>query len=151
MMDLVVTDTTPLIALDRVGHLHLLPTLFDVHAPPAVVSEFGRRPAWLHEHPAPDPSRVAVLLEALDLGEAEAVALAESYPDAQLLIDEQKGRRMARSLNLRVTRTAGILLTAKSAGLVSHVQPLLDALADEHGLHLSAALRSATLREAGEG
>ena len=105
---------------------------------------------WLHEHPAPDPSRVAALREVLDLGEAEAIALAESYPDAQPLIDERKGRRMARSLNLRVIGTAGVLLTAKSAGLVSHVRPLLDALINDHGLHLSVALRSAILREAGE-
>lgn len=131
-MELVVTDTTPLIALDRAGHLHLLPALFDVTAPPAVVSEFGQRPSWLREH------------------EAEAIALAEALPNARLLIDERRGRRIARSLNLRVTGTAGVLLVAKGAGLISHVRPLLDALIDDHGLHLSAALRSATLREAGE-
>lgn len=85
-MELVVTDTTPLIALDRVGHLHLLPALFDVIAPPSVVSEFGRRPPWLREHSVPNPSRVTALLETLDLGEAEAIALAESLPGARLLI-----------------------------------------------------------------
>ncbi|MDT0630238.1 DUF3368 domain-containing protein [Rubrivirga sp. S365] len=149
-MDLVVTDTTPLIALDRVGHLYLLPALFDVVAPPTVVSEFGRRPPWLRERPVPDPSRVTALLETLDRGEAEAIALAESLPNARLLIDERKGRRVATSLNLRVTGTAGVLLAAKGANLVPHVRPLFDALVDDRGLHLSTALRLATLREAGE-
>lgn len=43
-----------------------------------------------------------------------------------------------------------MLLAAKGAGLVPQVRPLLDALVDDHGLHLSAALRAAILREAGE-
>lgn len=43
-----------------------------------------------------------------------------------------------------------MLLAAKGEGLIPNVRPLLDALIDDHGLHLSAALRSATLREAGE-
>ena len=150
-MDLVVTDTTPRIALDRGGRLYLLPALFDVIAPPAVVSEFGQRPPWLHERSVSNPARVAELLETLDRGEAEAIALAETVPDARVLIDERKGRRVARSLNLRVTGTAGVLLAAKKAGLILHVRPLLDALIDDHGLHLSDALRLATLHEAGEG
>ena len=149
-MDLVVTDTTPLIALDRSGHLGLLPALFEVHAPPAVVSEFGRRPPWLYERSAPDASRVAALRETLDPGEAQAIALAETYPNVRLLIDERKGRRVARSLGLRVVGTAGVLLIAKTRGLIPRVGPVLDVLIEEHGLHLSNALREITLRAAGE-
>ena len=149
-MEAVVTDTTPLIALDRSGHLDLLPALFEVHAPPAVVSEFGWCPAWLRTSPSPNPSRVAALRETLDAGEAEAVALAEAPPKARLLIDERKGRRVARSLGLRVIGTVGVLLAAKSRGLIPQVRPLLDALIHDHGLHLSEALRGTVLREAGE-
>ena len=149
-MDLVVTDTTPLIALDRADHLHLLPALFEVHAPPAVIAEFGRRPPWLDEREPPDRARVAHLLSTLDAREAEAIALAETYPNARLLIDERKGRRVARSLGLRTTGTAGVLLTAKKEGLIPLVQPVLDAMIEEHGLHFSKALRAAALREAGE-
>lgn len=47
MSTLVVTDTSPLIALERIGRLDLLPSLFSVCAPPAVVAEFGQRPDWL--------------------------------------------------------------------------------------------------------
>ena len=40
-----VTDTSPLIALDRIGRLDLLPsTLGTVVAPAAVLREFGSRP-----------------------------------------------------------------------------------------------------------
>ena len=152
MTDLVVTDTSCLIALDRIGQINLLPTLFVVHAPPAVVDEFGGQPSWLHVEPPPAPARVKVLLKRVDRGEAEAIALAESYasPDVQLLIDEQKGRRVARQLGLRVTGTAGILLAAKVAELIQEVRPLLDALIREHKFRLADRHYERVLREAGE-
>ncbi|MGI9174636.1 MAG: DUF3368 domain-containing protein [Rhodothermales bacterium] len=150
MTDPVVTDTSCLIAFDRIGQIDLLPALFVVHVPPAVADEFGRRLPWLHVEPAPDPDRVEVLLERVDRGEAEAIALAESYSDAQLLIDERKGRRVARQLGLRVTGTAGILLVAKTAGLILEVRPLLDTLIYEHKFRLGEHHYEAVLRQAGE-
>ena len=150
MTDLVVTDTSCLIALDRIGQVDILPALFTVHAPPAVVEEFGRRPSWLHVERA-DPDRIGVLLTQVDRGEAEAIALAESYDDVQLLIDERKGRRVARELGLRVTGTAGVLLAAKAAGLIPAIQPLLDALIHEHEFRLGERHYERVLREAGEG
>ena len=46
----IVLDSTCLIALERIGRLDLLPSLFDsLFAPPAVVHEFGTRPEWLQE------------------------------------------------------------------------------------------------------
>ena len=150
MSTLVVTDTSCLIALDRVGRLDLLPTLFSVLAPPAVVAEFGRRPDWLAVRPAPDADRVAELLLEVDLGEAEAIALALTVPDVELLIDEARGRRVAQRLGLQTTGTAGVLLEAKRQGQISAVAPLLDALVRDHGFHLSDRLHEQVLREGGE-
>jgi len=64
----------------------------------------------------------------LDLGESEAIVLADSLPDSLLLMDERKGRQIALSMGIRITGTLGILIQAKKVGLVSHVKPLLDAL-----------------------
>lgn len=150
MSTLVVTDTSCLIALDRIDQLGLLPALFAVLAPPAVVAEFGQRPAWLDVRPAPDPERVVALLERVDQGEAEAIVLALSVPGADVLIDEARGRRGAERLGLQVTGTAGVLLEAKRRGLVPTVRPLLDALVHEHGFHTSDGLYAAVLRSAGE-
>lgn len=147
---LVVTDTSCLIALDRIGQIDILPALFVVHAPPAVMEEFGRRPPWLHIEPVSDPDRVEALLDRVDRGEAETIALAESYADVRLLIDEKKGRRVARELGLRVTGTAGILLAAKTAGLIREVRPHLDALIHEHKFRLGERHYERVLREAGE-
>ena len=87
----------------------------------------------------------------LDPGEAEAIALAETYPDARLLIDEKKGRRVARALGLRQTGTAGVLLVAKKAGLIGAVAPVLDAMISDHAFRLGERHRLDVLRQAGEG
>ena len=150
MTHLVVTDTSCLIALDRVGLLDILPRLFVTHAPRAVVDEFGTCPSWLRVETARDTRHVAQLERRLDRGEAEAIVLALSYPDARLLIDEKRGRQVARRLGLRVTGTAGILLAAKTAGLVPAVKPVLDALREKHNFRLNDALYAQTVAEAGE-
>ena len=149
MTELVVTDTSCLIVLDRLGRLDVLPALFSVVAPPAVVAEFGRRPPWLRVG-QPDAARVSALLGRLDTGEAAAIALAESLGDVRLLIDEARGRSVAEALGFRVTGTAGVLLAAKAAGLIPAVKPLLDELRGEHAFHLSDALYRAVLDRAGE-
>ena len=147
---LVVTDMSCLIALDRIGHLHLLPALFDVVAPPAVVAEFGREPEWLTVRSAPDDERAADLLKVIDRGEAEAIALALTIPDAELLIDEARGRKVAQQLGLQVTGTAGVLLEAKRQGQIAAVRPLLDVLIREHDFHLSERLYEVIIGTAGE-
>jgi predicted nucleic acid-binding protein len=48
LKEAVVCDSSCLIALERIGHLDLLPALFDpVQAPPAIHQEFGGSPEWL--------------------------------------------------------------------------------------------------------
>ncbi len=65
------------------------------------------------------------------------------------MLDERRGRRFARSLNLPVVGSVGILVRAKQAGLVSAVRPLLDALL-HHGFFLSEAVYRRILEQAGE-
>jgi len=147
--DLVVTDTSCLIALDRIGRLDLLPALFTVRAPHAVAEEFGRRPGWLHIERVPEEA-VRPLLKILDRGEAEAIALVRTYPGARLLVDEERGRTVARRFGVPVTGTAGVLLAAKKEGLIPAVRPMLDALIEKHEFRLSQSLRDEILRAAGE-
>jgi predicted nucleic acid-binding protein len=52
------------------------------------------------------------LAKLLDRGEAEAIVLAQSR-DARLLIDERKGRAVARRRGVGVIGTGGVLLLAK--------------------------------------
>lgn len=64
----------------------------------------------------------------LDLGESEAIVLANNIDADLIIIDERKARRIAKDIGLNVTGTLGILVEAKQRGLVKELKPLLDKL-----------------------
>ena len=100
---------------------------------------------WLRVVEAPiEPS----LLAALDRGEAAAIPLAERL-QATLLADDARARQIARQRGLAVVGTLGILLLAKHKGLISTILPILDGM-ERQGMFVSARLREAVLRAAGE-
>lgn len=148
MPSAVVTDSGPLISLERIGYLDLLPRLFkEVFAPPAVLAEFG------HVFPrlvklAPAPSLNSSLPPGLHPGESEALALAQER-GSLLLIDERRGRNAALRLGLAIRGTAGVLVSAKKAGLIANVSPLLTALV-EAGVFLDHRTIHRALVSAGE-
>jgi predicted nucleic acid-binding protein len=156
----VVSNTTPIITLALVGQLPLLQYLYGtVLIPPAVEAEiiaggsrYGAlelsRANYIRTVPLVDPARAA-LLNDLDPGEAEAIALALEQNANLLIMDERLGRRHASRLGLTLTGSVGILLMAKQTGRIKAIKPLLTQL-DEGGIHLSPALISQVLKEAGE-
>ena len=161
-MPVVVSDTSPIRALEWVGRLDVLPKLFDrILIPPMVAAELNSTvaryrkinvlnyPFLILAFPS-DQAQVDLLLQQLDRGEAEAIALAlESKADA-LLIDELDGRAIARKHGLSVLGTLGILLSAKQRDLIGTVRPLVDQLQMELGFFIDDKLRAEILRRAGE-
>ena len=121
-----VSNTGPLIALAKVERLSVLASLFGtVHIPPAVHRELlgksgpeaGRLDVlladWLTVASRPELlSGTEPALVAIDAGEREAIALAQSMA-LPLIIDDQLGRQAARSLGLMVTGTVGVVIEAK--------------------------------------
>jgi len=120
-----------LIALTRVGHLHLLPELYgQVLIPPAVRDEALRRgvnlagpmqDGWLLTQAPVDGTAVARLRGGslpLDLGESEAIVLAMEL-GLRLLIDERRGYRVAQERGIVVTGTVGVILEASRIGLIA--------------------------------
>lgn len=159
----VVTDTGPLIALARSGHLHLLELLFsEIVLPERVYGELCLEQslpgtAALKSALAKTDSayRVqaarrieALLAELLDPGEAEAIALAAEN-DWLLLIDERKGRRVARKQDIPIIGTGRILIAAKQYGYLKNVREPLAQLRG-CGYRLSDALCQEIIRLAGE-
>ena len=57
-----------------------------------------------------------------------------------LLIDERLGRQEAVRLGLPIIGILGVLLVAKQRSLISHVQPVMDALVNEAGFRISSQL-----------
>jgi hypothetical protein len=62
------------------------------------------------------------------VGEREVLALALETPDSVCVIDDSLARQIARTLQLRLTGTLGILIDAKNRGIISAVGRLLDQL-----------------------
>lgn len=97
-------------------------------------------------NPASDRTLAEALSTELDIGEAEAIALAVEIQADQVLIDERRGRLIASRLNLQYTGILGILVEAKSQGLIAEVQPLLNALINDAGFWVTEPLRNSVLQ-----
>ncbi|BAZ79967.1 DUF3368 domain-containing protein [Sphaerospermopsis kisseleviana CS-549] len=75
----------------------------------------------------------------LDLGESEAIALAEEIGASQLLIDEKAARKFAIARKLPLIGTVGVLLLAKRRGLLASIQGVLDEM-QAQGMRISDRL-----------
>jgi uncharacterized protein len=152
---IVVSDTSPLTALLTVGQSDLLARIFgEVLIPAAVQRELLRAhailPDWLKVQPVRDQAKVQTYAQKVDLGEAEAIALAEELQADFLLMDERKGRRLAQARHLRVIGLLGVILIAKRRGLISSARDLLSQLDEKAGVYLSSDLKNTALKSVGE-
>lgn len=138
---IVVSDTTPLSELSKVGKLDLLQAVFGrVIIPQQVYAELttGNHPAvldvksalWLEVRSISNNQLIEQLkLETdLDLGECSAIILAEELKAEQLLIDEKAGRKVAISRGLPIIGLVGVIILAKEQGLIDNVKDILDDL-----------------------
>lgn len=123
----VISDTTPLISFLKIGQLDLLEKLYKtVIIPQAVFDELTANKRFPKEaevvkncpflkiQPVEDKLKVATLQAntGLDLGESEAIVLAESINANLLMMDEIRGRTVAKEQGLSVIGVVGILSTA---------------------------------------
>lgn len=161
---IVVSDTSPINNLAAINQLHLLHQLYEtVFIPEAVYQEltdpsFSVAGAtevqtfdWIQIRTVRDRTLVEALNNELDIGEVEAIALAVEIQAERLLIDERLGRLVAARLNLRYTGILGILVEAKSQGLIVEVKPLLNALIDQAGFWVAEPLYNRVLQLVDEG
>jgi uncharacterized protein len=137
---MMVAESGPLIAFARMGRLNLLRQVVGELVISAAVYEelTGRgherpgaaeavRGEWMQRRMVGNQAMVAQLPAVLHAGEREAIVLAEEL-QAQLLIDEQRGRNMATTRGVTVLGSLRILIEAKRRGLIDRAQPLLDAM-----------------------
>ncbi len=158
----IVADTGPLIALARLEQLPLLTTLFtEVHIPRTVLAEatvkrgsadgeaihaFAMQSAQLGE--TIDTPLVRHLLRLLDDGETQALVLAKQLGCA-VLMDEKRGRQVARRQGVPVVGVLVVLLQAKLDHHIDELSPMISHLQDS-GYRLSETLVDAVLNLAGE-
>ncbi|WNJ20296.1 DUF3368 domain-containing protein [Pontibacter sp. G13] len=149
--NLIVSDSSPLIALLDIGYESVLKDLYDR----ILISDIVRAeihaeiPEWIEVSDEYDIKQFKLLSLHLDEGEASAIALAMAFPKGRILIDERKGRKVATNLDLRVTGTIGILIKAKEKGLIDSGRLILEKL-ENHGFWLSSSLKDLVLQKMGE-
>jgi hypothetical protein len=162
----VVSDSSPLIYLSRLGLLPLLQRFHEkVVVPQAVWQEVAVAGQGLPESDSlrnaevegwilvRAPSRTAAGVGAssasLGKGEIEAILLAQELA-ALLLTDDAEARRLAERVGVKVTGTLGVLVRAKSEGHVSDLRGWLDRLLKETNFRLAQDLDWAALETVGE-
>lgn len=140
---IVISDTTPLITLMKVGHLDLLNNFFgNIHIPEAVYNELTSNPRFHIEAiqiqncsyisvKTVSDSRTSIdhfcKSTELDIGESEAIILSREMNADLLLIDELKGRQVAEKMGLKIMGTIGLLLAAFEENSIS-TQEMLESI-----------------------
>ena len=149
-MTVPVSNTSPLTNLAAIGQFDLLRQLYGrLWIAEAVWDELnaggrawpGRVEVaaanWIERRAAQNRPLVTALRERLDPGEAETIALAVECRPPWVLMDEREGRHAAHRFGLKTVGVVGVLIEAKSRGLIAQVGPLLERLRQEAGFYLS--------------
>jgi predicted nucleic acid-binding protein len=144
--DIIVADASCLIVLQNIGELPLLQKLFgEIIITEEVSKEFGAPlPEWIKILTVVNTAEKKLLSVLLDKGEASSIALALEIVDSILIIDEKKGRRIARELGLITIGTLGVILKAKEKGLIESIANLIKQL-ELAGFYLSQNLKEKLL------
>ena len=153
---IVISDTTPLISFLKIKRLDLLKTLFEiVQIPKSVFAELTenikyrdeaeiiKNSIFIHVIDDIDENYVSLLRRSagLDLGESEAIYLADNKKADLLLMDEARGREVAIRMGIKIMGTIGILGLAYEVSLISkeEIKQAIDILRDS-GRHISERL-----------
>ncbi|MCU0750464.1 MAG: DUF3368 domain-containing protein [Akkermansiaceae bacterium] len=160
---IVVTDTSVVLNLCALQQERLLADLFGcVLAPPAVMEEFERLasvdqrfagltfPVFVQLSAATQIDPSLVLNQRLHQGEREALSLAAELGADAVLMDERAGRAAASSLGLSSIGVLGILVQAKTLGLLPAIKPLLERLHHQARFWIAPALIQQVLESVGE-
>lgn len=162
MKPIIVSDAGPLIALAKLKLLDLLPSLFSIiYIPDTVfkeatkkqqradaqdISDFVPQQCQLLDDRVNDFSRSLEIQ--LDKGEIQAITHARALY-CGVLMDEKRGRRVARHHNISTIGVVGVLIQAKKQSLIPDIKTLLLKL-QNFEYRLSKTLLAEALKLAGE-
>jgi len=141
MSEIVIADSSCLIALARSRQLDVLRVLFSQIIIPAavydeVVIQGAGRPGsdevaqaeWIITRQVQDHLAVQALRLTLGRGESEAMVLAAETADRFLILDNWRARQSAIGMGLPVVGTLSILQRATEKGLIADLEACLEQL-----------------------
>lgn len=156
---ILVADASALIALSACESLPLLDALFgQVLVPEAVFNEVAannkpqsaRLRSYLHgKVRAVDMQSFVYLDSFADAGETAAMILYKEVAADFLLIDDKRGKKVAKINQIKTIGSLGVLLQAKRLGLIPLIAPLLEQISASP-VFIGADLIRTVLELAGE-
>ncbi len=162
-MMIIVSNTSPISNLATVGQLSLMSQLYGrILIPGAVHEELldsragetvitaVRSASWIDIQSVQNQGLVNDLRTRVNVGEAEAIALAIEVKAARLIIDERLGRQAARDCGVKITGVLGILLLAKRQKIIMEIKPIMDNLMEQANFRISSQLYADVLMAANE-
>ena len=129
---IVIADTSPISYLVSISEIDILPKLYGrVLVPPSVADELrhprapeavrswiAAPPAWFEVRATSLAADEDLLQADIEIGERDAILLAQELGADELIIDDMSGRREAERRHLPVTGTVGVLRAASRLGLL---------------------------------
>ena len=151
MQKTILSDTSCLILLEKIGELDLLHKVFgEILITQDVADEYGSKlPEWISIQNPTDKNYQKILEASVDKGEASTIALAVELVNCLLIIDDLKGRNLAQTLGIEITGTFGVILQAKFSGKITSVNSYL-ARIKQTDFHVSKELEKQILKKANE-
>ena len=156
---ILIADASALIALATCDSLSLLEALFgQVLVPVAVYEEVvlpnksqsARLCSYLKGKVRAVDMQHFIYLDAYaDAGETQAMLLYKEVAADYLLIDDRRGRKVAKINQIKTVGSLGILLQAKRAGLIPKIAPLIRQITNSP-IFISENLIQTVLELAGE-
>jgi len=156
---ILIADCSALVALSACESLHLLDALFGTVLVPETVfreatesekPEAVELSGYLYGKVRTVDTSAFVYLDAFaDAGETDAMLLYKQLGADRLLIDDKRGRKVAKINRISVIGSLGVLIGAKRAGLVPAIRPLIGKI-EKSRVFMSPAVIAAALELAGE-
>lgn len=139
----IISDTSCLIILSKIGELDLLHKVYGkITTTTDVADEYGEPiPDWITISELKDKSKQQLLEFQIDKGESSALALAMEMPECTIILDDYKARKVAERLGLNYTGTIGIIIKAKLKGVIPSIKPFLTKIR-QTDFHISRKLGS---------
>jgi predicted nucleic acid-binding protein len=134
----VVSNTTPLNYLILIGRTEILRVLYELiiipgavfeeltsHNAPKLVRDWTlNKPDWLRVQET--PNLTDSILDEIQIGERQAIVLAQEIRSEFIILDDRRARRVAQDQGLNVIGTLGILTIAAEKGLINLSEALDD-------------------------
>ena len=157
----VVVNSTPLIILGNIDGLKILQELYgEIIIPRAVFEEvtskddnaklnLSQNLSWIKVLEVQDKSNRKMYQAKLHDGEVEVMMLANEISADLLIIDDNAAKKTAKFLGFTVTGTLGVILKAKSEGIIPQVKPIVDEMLRQ-GFYISPKIIETVLKTANE-